>query len=141
MKKFWICILFTLACLQPALAHDHGSHEAEKKAIAAAGTWLDLMDKGAYGLSWTGAGQVFKSAVTPEQWEKTAADVRVPLGKVKNRKLNHHKLSTTMAGMPDGLYVTLRYMTGFENKAHAVESLTLVKEDDGVFRVIGYFIK
>ncbi|WDP91017.1 MAG: DUF4019 domain-containing protein [Desulfobacter sp.] len=132
-------LMLTLALCQPLQAQAGSNNE--KEGIQAAATWLDLVDSGAYGLSWAGAGKVFKAAVSQGQWDSTAAAVRGPLGKLVHRKLDFHQLSDTLAGMPDGLYLSLRYMTKFEKKAHALETLTLVKEDDGVFRVIGYFIK
>ena len=42
---------------------------------------------------------------------------------------------------PDGNYIVLQYDTLFENKAAAVETVTLSQDSDGQWRVAGYFIK
>lgn len=134
-----ITLVVTLALCQPLFAQ--GSGEDKRQGLGAAETWLKLVDKGAFGLSWAGAGKVFKSSVSQGHWDNLAAAVRTPLGPVVRRKLSEHKFLTRLDGMPDGLYLMLRYQTEFEKKAAAVETLTLAKEDDGFFRVIGYFIK
>lgn len=134
-----ITMALTLALCQPLFAQ--GSDADKQQGLAAAETWLKLVDRGAYGLSWAGAGKVFQSAVSQGQWDNLAAAVRNPLGQVVRRQLSGHEFLTTLDGMPDGLYLMLRFHTAYENKAAAVETLTLAREDDGVFRVIGYFIK
>jgi uncharacterized protein DUF4019 len=49
--------------------------------------------------------------------------------------------SKTMPGAPDGDYVLLQFNTTFERKAAAVETVTMVREADGVWRVVGYFVR
>lgn len=114
----------------------------EKKAgIDTADRWLKLTDAKNYTASWQSAAQVFKSAITADQWTITLKSARAPLGNVVSRDLFHDQLTTTLPGMPDGSYLVLRYVTRFTNKAHAVESITLMKESEGTWRVAGYFIK
>jgi hypothetical protein len=44
-------------------------------------------------------------------------------------------------GAPDGEYVVIQYDTKFDNKAAAVETVTVARGKDGVWRVAGYYIK
>jgi hypothetical protein len=44
-------------------------------------------------------------------------------------------------GAPDGEYVVLKYDTVFDKKEHAVETVTPMKDADGLWRVSGYFIR
>ncbi len=48
---------------------------------------------------------------------------------------------SSLPGAPDGNYVVIQFKTTFEHKAQAVETVTPMLENDGVWRVTGYFIK
>ena len=63
------------------------------------------------------------------------------MGSLISRSLFHDEMKTTLPGMPDGLYLVLRFITRFENKTSAVESVTLTKDENGNWRTTGYFIK
>jgi hypothetical protein len=132
-------VLFTLALFSqtPAFA-DAGS---EKKAVAAADSWLKLIDSGKFAESWDTASDLFKSAGEKEQWAKTVGAVRGPLDKVLQRKLKSKQFMTSLPGAPDGKYVVIQYDTSFENKKAAVETVTPMLDKDGKWRVSGYYIK
>jgi hypothetical protein len=46
-----------------------------------------------------------------------------------------------MPGAPDGEYVVVQFDTTFENKQTALESVVMMKQSDGSWRVAGYRIK
>jgi hypothetical protein len=46
-----------------------------------------------------------------------------------------------LPGAPDGEYVVFDYSSSFEQKSAANERVTTVKDTDGVWRVVGYFVK
>jgi len=48
---------------------------------------------------------------------------------------------TSMPGAPDGEYVVIQFESSFANKESAVETVTPMKGEDGVWRVSGYYIK
>ncbi len=48
---------------------------------------------------------------------------------------------TSLPGAPDGEYVVIQYNTEFENKKVAIETITPMLDDDGKWRVSGYYIK
>ena len=66
---------------------------------------------------------------------------RMQLGGVKSRTLKTATFSRTLVGAPDGEYVLIQYETQFEFKAQAIETLTIMKDKDTLWRVAGYFIK
>ncbi len=76
-----------------------------------------------------------------EDWVRTIEAVRRPLGDVVSRELRSADFTTTLPGAPDGEYVVVQLATEFENKASAVETVTPMKDPDGVWRVSGYFIR
>ncbi len=115
--------------------------ETEGAAIAATEQWLGLVDEGKNEESWTEAAGFFKKAVTQDQWVQTMKALRNPLGKVISREVKNKMYATSLPGAPDGEYVVIQFETSFENKKSAVETVTPVLEQDGKWRVSGYFIR
>lgn len=125
----------------PLLAGAGASDDAKQKAQAAAGSWLALADSGRYEESWTAAAAAFQKAVGKEAWKSAIRSAREPLGKVRSRTLKSATYSTSLPGAPDGEYVVLQYDTVFEHKQAAVETITPMREDDGSWKVSGYFVR
>jgi hypothetical protein len=113
----------------------------EDAAQAAADSWLKLVDGGEYDASWDTAAELFKGAVTKDQWKQAAAGVRGPLGKLLSRKVKSREYTEKVPGAPDGKYVILQYEAVFENKSSAIETVTPMVDPDGAWRVSGYFIR
>lgn len=113
----------------------------EVLAVLSAKPWLDLIDDGKYGQSWQTSAQYFQSHIAQGQWQSAAAEARGSLGALLMRKLKSAKFSKSFPGMPDGMYVTLQFQSSFENKESAVETVTLMAEPDGAWKVSGYFVK
>lgn len=115
--------------------------EQEDAAVAAARSWLQVVDAGDYGASWEQAAAFFRNAVPKQQWRQQLDAVRTPLGAVGSRELLSAQHMTSLPGAPDGDYVVIQFKTSFANKKSAVETVTPMLEKDGVWRVSGYFIK
>ena len=113
----------------------------EKAAIAAAEAWLALVDAGKYDESWAQAAGYFKNALTEEKWAQALNGVRKPLGNPVSREVKTSQYATSLPGAPDGQYVIIQFQTSFANKASAVETVTPALDNDGKWRVSGYFIK
>jgi hypothetical protein len=115
--------------------------KAEQLAQLSSDTWLALVDAGKYADSWQEASQIFKAAVTKEQWQSALRGSRDPLGKLLSRKVKSATYTKTLPGAPDGEYVVIQYESSFEHKQSAVETVTPTLDKDGKWRVSGYFIK
>jgi len=113
----------------------------EKPAQQSADTWLALVDSGKYADSWQEASQLFKAAVTREQWQNALRGTRDPLGKMLSRKLKSATYTKSVPGAPDGEYVVIQYDSSFEHKQAAIETVTPMLDKDGKWRVSGYYIK
>ena len=113
----------------------------EQLAQQSSESWLALVDAGKYADSWQEASQLFKNAVTKEQWQSAVGAARTPMGKMLSRKLKSAKYTTTLPGAPDGEYVVIQFDSSFEHKQSAVETITPMLDKDGKWRVSGYFIK
>jgi hypothetical protein len=118
-----------------------GSDHPEVEAQAAAVTWLALIDAGNYSASWNAASSLFRQHVSQSQWQTAAAGARAPFGRLKSRKLQSAKYTSTLPGAPDGEYVVVTFASSFENKASAIETVTPMVDADGTWRVSGYYIR
>jgi hypothetical protein len=115
--------------------------EAEKMALEAANSWLNLVDQQKYGESWQEASSYFKGAVSREQWQQSMESVRKPLGKKLSRSPKSKQYLTSLPGAPDGAYVVIQFQTSFEHKKSAIETVTPMRDSDGKWRVSGYYIR
>jgi hypothetical protein len=115
--------------------------KAEQLAQQSSDAWLVLVDSGKYADSWQEASQLFKAAVTKEQWQSALRGSRDPLGKLLSRKLKSATYTKTLPGVPDGEYVVIQYDSSFEHKQSAVETVSPMLDRDGKWRVSGYYIK
>lgn len=113
----------------------------DQEAVRAAEAWLALVDAGKYAESWKTAAPYLKSVVKEKKWLATMAPVRNPLGKVISRKLKSAEFTRELPGAPDGQYVVIQFTTEFANKTSAIETVTPMKDKDGLWRVSGYLIK
>lgn len=114
---------------------------AEKAAVKAAESWLALVDSGEYEESWRETAKGFREKVTMEQWRVSVNSARQPLGKFQSRKLKGAKYTTKLPNAPDGEYVIIQFESTFDNKPLAVETIVPVLDQDGKWRVSGYFVK
>lgn len=109
-------------------------------AHAAAVSWLHAIDAGNYTESWDAAGTHFQGAIAREKWVETLNGVRKPLGDLKQRRMTDATFYTSLPGAPDGEYFALQFDTSFARKASAIETVFMVKQDDG-WKAAGYFIR
>jgi hypothetical protein len=103
--------------------------------------WLALADAGDGAGSWKQAAPYFQEKVSSAAWQQALAAVRNPLGAVLTRLLSSASVMNAPAGAPEGQYVVAQFATAFQNKAAAVETITVARQGDGSWRVVGYFIR
>ncbi len=118
-----------------------GNSAKETSAVFSAEQWLGMIDGGKYAQSWEEADELFRNAVTQDQWEQSLQALRRPLGKLISRKVTTKTYKTSLPGAPDGEYVVIEFATSFEKKKSAVETVTPMMDKDGKWRVSGYYIK
>jgi len=121
--------------------HSMANEDAENKAVEAATAWLALIDEERYSESWDAAAFYFKNAIAKEKWKQTLAAVRKPLGVLVSRVIKSSVYKNALPGAPDGEYVVIQFTTSFENKKSGTETVTPMLDNDGQWRVSGYFIK
>lgn len=119
-----------------ALAQDPKASAAQAEAR----DWLALADRSDAKASWNAAGKKFQEAMPMSGWTDALAKARDPLGSVKGRTIFKTGFKKTFPGAPEGDYALIVYTTSFANKARSRETLTLERESDGKWRVVGYSI-
>ena len=132
--------LILIILLIPAFIFSQNKKE-NKKAQMAATNWLVQIDKGEYLESWDNAAQYFQNRILQDRWSAALKASRGPLGNSTSRNINSSEFKSELPGAPDGNYYILTYNSSFENKASAIETITLTKGIDGKWRAVGYYIK
>jgi hypothetical protein len=139
MKR--LALLFVLAAaLASPVTHGQQS-DAVGNAVDAANRWLALSDANNGAATWDQAAPSFRAAVSKEGWSEALKQARQPFGAMKSRKLVSSEFKHSLPGAPDGEYVVIQYDTQFEHKAHAVETVVPMHDQDGSWKVSGYFVK
>lgn len=110
-----------------------------RPASAAAESWLELLDKGHFGASWDEGSANFKEAITRVKWETSVEEARSKLGVLVKRKLRSARHARNLPNAPEGEYVVIQNDTRFESRL-VTETVTVMKQPDGSWRVAGYFI-
>ena len=120
-------------------------HTDESEAVAAArdsvDTWLELIDAGQFSESLESASPILRNAITDENWNQSLRGSRSPLGTVQSRKLLGAKFANDLPGVPPGVYVVFGFASVFQEHDNIIETVTAKKDDNGVWRVAGYFIR
>jgi hypothetical protein len=133
--------LFVLAAiLISPLAHG-GQSDAAGNAVDAANRWLALSDANDGVATWDQAAPSFQAAVSKADWSEALKQARLPFGALKSRRIISSEFKRSLPGAPDGEYVVVQYDTQFEHKAHAVETVIPMRDQDGRWKVSGYFVK
>jgi len=138
MKMAALILVAALVATNPALARDDAAQSAAETTTR---TWLTLVDSGQYEASWGNAASFFRAAITSEDWVQALSGPRAAFGAVLGRETLSAEYTKTLPGAPDGEYVVFQFQSSFENKASAVETVTVMKDLDGKWRVAGYFIR
>jgi hypothetical protein len=112
--------------------------EKEKAGQTAAHAWLLLLDRRDWGSAWDASSTVFRQTVPLPSWMDNIPKVRTPFGNLVEREPAEAVYKTTLAGRPDGDYVSVMFVSKFDKKPNILETVTTVREPDGRWRVTGY---
>jgi hypothetical protein len=134
----WAALAIALACWSTlAVAQDPVATTVQHVAR----DWLALTDRGDGAASWDAAASQFKKALPRERWTDSLKKARDPFGALAQRTVLSTTFATSFPGAPDGNYAMVLFRTSFAKKTDATETVTLEREGDGAWRVVGYFIR
>ena len=109
-------------------------------ALEAVGEWLELLDAGDHPKCWSSAAELLRGAVSEEQFMQTLRAALTPMGALRARSLTAAENHATLPGAPDGHYWVIAFLSSYENKKEAVETVTAMWDRDA-WRVSGYYIR
>jgi hypothetical protein len=121
----------------PGCAEDTPEHAVEQ----AARNWLSLVDDGGYAQSWVMSADSFQKSLEQWQWVSRVSQVRSSVGALKRRTVWSVTFAHSAADGPDGEHAVIQFATRFRNNPAATETLALMKDPDGRWRVSGYYIR
>jgi len=143
-KRYGIHIVLILACLAIIFGpriHQKPDSEKGEEATAAAAQFLDLLDAGEYERSWQISASLMKEKVTQEEWVDKLTRIRSISGPLLERTQKRMSFNTAAKDSPEGEYILMFFDSSFEVQKSAKEQVTLMLEEDNVWRVAGYFVK
>ena len=134
MKKLlavvWLLVLF----MSPATAATSDQTGDIAKAQQIAEAWLHLLDAGRYGDSWDAASSFWTADHTKEKTARILKEWREPLGQIQSRTT----LNAEFLVVPDGDCVHLVFASAFSNKPRHVETVDMLREADGEWKVASW---
>ena len=119
----------------------HAQDPRASSAQRAAREWLAYTDALDAPASWQRAGKKFQNAVAVDKWTEALTQERGPRGKTEQRTVLSTEFPRQIPGFDEGDYALVIFRTAFEKRIESEESLTLEREPDGVWRVVGYYIR
>lgn len=120
----------------PQVAPNTHHTATDAGVVDAAQQFLALVDQGRWDESYRATGAAFRKLNTAQLWAEVSEKVRVPLGAMVSRTFVSQQ---NLPAPPHG-YEVVRFRTRFANKAEAVETVTLEREDGG-WRVVAVLIE
>lgn len=133
-----------LACAATLLAPVVASAQDPRagEAQLAAREWLADVDRLDARATWNAAGRRFQKAMTVQRWSAALNRERKPRGVVEQRALAATSFRTSLPPVAnEGDFAIVLFRTSFAQRALGSEQVTLEREADGVWRVIGYLIR
>lgn len=112
----------------PAMA---GEKEEADLVKANAAAWLLLFDAGDYGRSWDEASSFWQHDHTRERTAEMLAQLRSPLGRLRERNFNSFELLQS----PDGEVAQLTFRSSYDEDADVLEIMELMREASGEWKV------
>lgn len=131
----------TLAVLITASPTSFSEATPEAQAQAAALAWLGLVDARDYAQSWVTAADYFQNSIEEREWVSRVSQARASFRAPKSRTVTSIAFVRSLPGAADGEHFVIQFATRFRNKVAATETVTLMKNLDGRWRVSGYYIK
>lgn len=127
-----IAVLWILVFLaSPATMASPDKTEDIAKAQQAAHAWLQLLDAGSYGESWDAASSFWQADHTREKTAQVLKALHAPLRPIVSRKLK----AAEFLVVPDGDCVHIQFESEFANKGHHIETLDMLREKNGEWKV------
>ncbi|QGX41189.1 DUF4019 domain-containing protein [Permianibacter aggregans] len=141
MNKWMTTICSMMCFLLAGISNAEMTVQANDEAVAAATQWLQKVDAKQLKQAYDSSGKLMREAVDVEKWSAAVEGVRQQAGEMQSRALNSVTAHESFPGLSNGDYMVVVFNTKFAHKPAAIETLSFQREDDGQYRVIGYFVQ
>jgi len=111
------------------------------EAIKASENFLFLLDAEDYDTAWEESSTVLKIMKSKETWANELRILRELFGYQINRTPKKTNSFNTLSGLPDGKYHLLIMDTSFEKKKKGIQSIIVMHDKDGMWRVVDYIAR
>lgn len=111
----------------------------KNNALKSACAWLLIQDSGDYKKSWEDSSELLKTSVDKIEWENKSLSLYSDIGKLEKRTFISSKYLTNLPKSPKGEYVVIVFDSIYTKKGKLKEIITPKKDEDGYWRVSGYY--
>lgn len=136
MSIMFIAFALAIASAPEAASPPPAAATTENATVAAARTWLELLDTRDWNATYQATGAAFRSLNTAATWAAASDKARAPLGAALSRDL----ISVVDVPAPPGGYWMVKFRTRFANRPEAIETVS-VEREAGAWRVVGVTIE
>lgn len=137
----FLAVIALIIIFYPSFSRKPDQQRIDLSSIAAT-DFFELVDAGQYEQSWERCSTYLKSEVSQQEWVQRLSAVRNVSGKLLERKQKDYTYTKDAgANIPDGEYMVYHFDSQFQNKDHLTETVTIMLEQDKVWRIAGYFIE
>jgi hypothetical protein len=112
--------------------------DAKQNAVMA---WLQLIDAGKYAEAWNLNSNMTRTLESENEWTAKLKAIREPLGGLLVRNIEGTRSGVHIEGAPAGRYMVYTFKSDFASKHSALETVTLILQDGGKWRILGYSIQ
>lgn len=140
IAKLTMAVLLIGALLAPGGLAAQEPSAADHAVAATAQAWLELLDRGEYGETWSQAAPIFQGSVTAEQWATAARSAREQVGVVVSRSVSKVAAPAQLPGAPPGEYRVVEFTSAFGGLPRATETVVLRREG-AEWKVVGTWVR
>lgn len=133
LSIFFVILLFSSQTL--------ANPDYVKQAYKNAKSWMQMLDQGNADASWQALSPLFSSQLSKGDWQASVKGLRMTFGPTGTRTLLSSQYKTSSYGAPDGDYVDVQFTTDYGNAPSRKETVTLVREASGDWKVAGFAIE
>lgn len=126
-----------IAFAAPAAAQDPRMTEAKMATL----DWLALADADDAAGSYAAASQRFRTTIDQNKWASSLKTARAQFGPATSRTFIGMQPLAQSKDAPPGEFIVVAFRTEFGKRLTGTESVTLERESDGHWRVVGYLMR
>ncbi len=138
MKRYFLFIIFSFYVFFADAQKTQKQHmrDAEKIAVS----WLEKLNKKQYQDCWNMLAEKTQSQTSFKEWNTYFSTELMPeLGNFISRKYYLAEIEKKIEGLPEGLYVTIRYQSEYVNTESLEEIILLQFLPNGKWSILSYF--